>query len=882
MQKYQEDCDTVGAGESLAQIREIHPGVKAPGMTSLHLEPPSTGLKPTVESDHSELEGDECDMQEEDVQSVVGVCMSHKVTRLMSPTISATEKRAAIDGIADWDAYDDSGDEDQGESPRDTLQYPLYDSKPDTPSYHREQSPQAAKLTLPSPWTATSKSFDVQDMSKKSGRKSPNTRARASTGPAGMLADLSIKRFLASFSFPNLSEQQFFKDISMPKLPSMLASSKDTEDRQQTVNRATRSNSLFAPSFSWNGSNQNDRSPKSRELSPNPSMRSDRTPNGTIKPKQIQEAENDMPRLRRAASQQSLPYSTLSRISSLGDDSRWDHVHGQVNSRMKALKDTLQDSSIKLPSLPSINFSALRPEFTHRRSTSGPKNQVLSKETLVNSTSGNSEAMNGTGRSSSPKPAPKPLKKSPRTSHPHLEEALDNLIGDVIILGGYRGSILRSADPPHRQLWVPFKVGLNVRKVNLEVGLEPEDEENMESQIFASGMLSHIGPVDISRRLIRKLRNCRNAQEGRLRVHDFGYDWRLSLHLSSRKLLSFLEGLKCNQPDTPVQERGATVIAHSLGGLITRYVVNQRPTLFAGIVYAGVPQHCVNILGPLRNGDDVLLSSKVLTAQVNFTLRTSYALLPENGQCFIDKHTKQRYDVDFFNIDTWRKYAFSPCIAAPLPAIGPPERKGLLSSVALNPRKLSGVMTPPKASLTNAAETTAQKVSDVTNPDVHNLDMQMNASQPKTSSKHPQTSTIPKPLAIAYLQRTLAETLAFKQSLVFREEHARNNTYPPLAVLYGTSVPTVKGARVVGKEGVGRADAYDDLAFASGDGVVLAKAAMVPRGYVVCEGGRVRTERGHVGLLGDLEAVGRCLGAVRSDRGRGVGMGLAGGVKMQE
>ncbi|MCJ1248219.1 hypothetical protein MMC30_005436 [Trapelia coarctata] len=873
MQKDQENRHTGDAGGSLAQRREMHPAVKPPGMTSLSLEPPSTGPKPTVESDHSELERDEYDMQEGDVQTVVGVCMSREVTRLLSPTISAAEKRAVMDGLADWDGYYESGDEDQEESPTDVLRYPRRDSKPDTPPYHREQSPQAAKLALPTPWTATPKSFEVQDMQKKSGRKSPNVRSRASTGPTGMLADLSIKRFLASFSFPNLSEQQFFKDISMLKLPSMLASSKETEDGQQTSGRAARSNSLFAPSFSWTGSNQNDRSPRTREPSPNPSVRSDRTPSGTIEPIRPQGSQGDIPRLRRAASQQSLPYSTLSRISSLGDDSRWDHVHGQVNSRMKALKDTLQDSSIKLPSLPSINFSALRPEFTHKRSVSGPKNQVTSEETLVDSTSGNSDAANGATQSSSPQSAAKPSKKSSKSSYPHLQDALDNLTGDVVILGGYRGSILRSADPPYRQLWVPFKVGLNVRKVNLEVGLEPEDEENMESQIFASGMLSHIGPVDISRRLIRKLRNCRSSQEGRLRVHDFGYDWRLSPHLLCRKLLTFLKGLKCNQPDTLMQERGATIIAHSLGGLITRYVVNQRPTLFAGIVYAGVPQHCVNILGPLRNGDDVLLSSKVLTAQVNFTLRTSYALLPESGQCFIDKHTGERYDVDFFDVETWKKYAFSPCIAAPLPTLGPPERKGLLSSVSLNPRKLSGAITPPKSPFATAAEKTAQTVSDVANPDLHNLDMQMNASQPKTSSKPLQTSTIPKPLAIAYLRRTLAEILAFKQALVFQEVHARENTYPPLAVLYGASVPTVKGARVVGREGIGRADAYDNLAFASGDGVVLAKAAMLPRGYMVCEGGRVRTERGHVGLLGDLEAVGRCLGAVARGRARGVGLG---------
>lgn len=69
-----------------------------------------------------------------------------------------------------------------------------------------------------------------------------------------------------------------------------------------------------------------------------------------------------------------------------------------------------------------------------------------------------------------------------------------------------------------------------------------------------------------------------------------------------------------------------------MGGLITRHAINQRPDLFGGVIYAGkplmllctkvankligVPQRCVNILGPLKNGDSVLLNDNILTAQV--------------------------------------------------------------------------------------------------------------------------------------------------------------------------------------------------------------------------------------------------------------------------
>ncbi|KAL9033401.1 MAG: hypothetical protein Q9214_007533, partial [Letrouitia sp. 1 TL-2023] len=357
---------------------------------------------------------------------------------------------------------------------------------------------------------------------------------------------------------------------------------------------------------------------------------------------------------------------TTSIGSSLGDDSRWENVQKQVNSRAKAIADSLQDSNIRLPSLPSlpsVSISSLRPEFLRNRAASDtrkPEDNQLGGNARNAGVQGDmkstySQPLIGTNLNGA-----KNARKSSKPMNPHLNRALHDLTGDVLVMGGYRGSILRSAKPPHRQLWVPVKVGLNIRKVNLEIGLEPTDEEKMEDEIIPSGMLSHIGPVDMGRRLLKRLKSCPNAEQGKLRVHNYGYDWRLSPHLLSRKLIAFLEQLPCNAEDVSRHERGATIIAHSLGGLITRHAVNQRPELFAGVLFAGVPQHCVNILGPLRNGDDVLLSSKVLTAQVNFTLRTSYLLLPDSGKCFINKETKEEYPVNFFSTDDWVKYAFSP------------------------------------------------------------------------------------------------------------------------------------------------------------------------------------------------------------------------------
>jgi hypothetical protein len=301
------------------------------------------------------------------------------------------------------------------------------------------------------------------------------------------------------------------------------------------------------------------------------------------------------PTLRRASSVSSLSRvsSSLSRaptidsMSSLWDDSKFQHIHSPTNSRLKAIKDNLLAGLPNMPTLPHLQ-------------------QHLANLNPLADTSEYS--------------LPPLMQKSPAL------EAIDTVKGDVVILGGYRGSILRDTTDSKR-IWIPLKVGFNLRKVDLELGLESEDEENAVKHIRPDGMLKSISGVDISRRLIRRLRN--GAEENGRRVHDWGYDWRLSPALIAKRLISFLETLPCNKrvdgEDMPPNRRkkgqGALVIAHSLGGLIVRNAVNQRPELFSGVLYAGTPTTCVNILGPLRNGDSILFNSKVFSAQVCMTTK---------------------------------------------------------------------------------------------------------------------------------------------------------------------------------------------------------------------------------------------------------------------
>lgn len=69
------------------------------------------------------------------------------------------------------------------------------------------------------------------------------------------------------------------------------------------------------------------------------------------------------------------------------------------------------------------------------------------------------------------------------------------------MLGGYRGSVLRDAKT-HKRLWIPLKVGFGLRKADLGLGLEPEDELRSAETVIATSMLAQVGGwIDLGKKL---------------------------------------------------------------------------------------------------------------------------------------------------------------------------------------------------------------------------------------------------------------------------------------------------------------------------------------------------------------------------------------------
>ena len=452
----------------------------------------SIGFNSIVPSDagtSSEDEEDDApDAGVDEVRSAIGISIGQEQTRLTSPKTPAVEKQAAIeqaggffgglDGLVDVQQEISSGGPEEDLGTGSLQEHDQLQGETSSPG----RSPLKTPVRLPSPWRAEAKTF-VKNGKARSGLLDGifSNRKRSSSGPESWYEGWQ-KSFLANL--PSAPKRVAF--------PSPFSST--SVDRQ--------------------GSGQ--AKEQDRPTVPNPAPRPPLTP-----------ARSRASQLRRTASDESLvTHRTLSTVESLGDDSRFDDVQGMANARMKAIKDSWADSSYSSIKMP--NFRT--PDFFRARSTSinawarpsgfAPQNGTAARQTkpvdpmtrqpYTSATAAVNDATSGLA-----------------SAHPNFYSALNQLEGDVVVLGGYRGSILRSAEPPHRQLWVPVKVGLNLRKADLQVGIEEEDDYRAPKNITPGGMLTHIGPVDISRRLFKRLRSCENVSNGKLRVHDYGYDWRL-------------------------------------------------------------------------------------------------------------------------------------------------------------------------------------------------------------------------------------------------------------------------------------------------------------------------------------------------------------------
>lgn len=433
-----------------------------------------------------------------------------------------------------------------------------------------------------------------------------------------------------------------------------------------------------------------------------------------------------------------------------------------------------------------------------------------------------------------------------------------NLSGNVVIMGGYRGSVLRDAET-NMMMWIPIKVGVGLRRPTLELGLSTEAEENSKELVYSSEMCTHIGKiVDMGKRLEERVAGRRRAK-----AYAWGYDWRLSLARSSRSLIAFLEQLyEASADQTGGHKRGAKVVAHSMGGLVALHALAtcSNPRIFEGLVFASTP-FCgtPNILGPFRFGDAALFNDTICSPRATFSFRSSFYLLPTDGRCFeiptgdsnaeeeedsAVTNSEERYrDVDFLDPDVWNELGFSPCLE-----IGRRQQVMALarktSSTEFNAKAAQGKepsQAAARARSTSAADSdldTASPQGDgyasangltmglmegltdgQNNPDVGQAELspaaeeqaQLQPENRQGAERNHSSSTNPKATSGAefdkldystqawlYLDRTLAEVREFWNDIEqgFDPAKLKDGSYPPIMLMASGRTPSVRGALV--------------------------------------------------------------------------------------
>ncbi|CAG88196.2 DEHA2E14850p [Debaryomyces hansenii CBS767] len=453
------------------------------------------------------------------------------------------------------------------------------------------------------------------------------------------------------------------------------------------------------------------------------------------------------------------------------------------------------------------------------------------------------------------------------------ETIYNEIDGNIVLLGGYRGSVLRETKT-NKRVWIPFKAGFNLRKINLLLGPTKEDELNASRYIYPDGVLKNIGPVDICKKLLKKL-----SHNPKTNVKEFGYDWRLSGNIITEQFEKFLEEIY-NSTGKPT-----LVIAHSMGGMIAHSAMQKNPKLFRSIVYVGVPSECLNVLGPIRFGDSVLFSDKILTPETNFMMRSSFNFLPPSGRAFVNRDTKEFYDLDYFDPETWVEYNLNPLVAKSrklqeMSRISSPvsddvassstlatsdsgysfPRINNLGSRLLNYRTKSISRRNKPSSVHTGTESTSPS-----NPSISSLRLFSPSPEPPSEEEHYFISFTQ---AYEYLKETLKSTKEFILGLNFQEELAAE--YPPLAVVYGNRVPSVRGSTVRDIDDIKEGNYYE-FYYGHGDGVIHQKWLMpenkgfqfydeeTGEGEIV---GKFSSSCGHVNLMTDFKAMGYALSAV--------------------
>ncbi|KAJ3414541.1 hypothetical protein HDV05_006455 [Chytridiales sp. JEL 0842] len=201
--------------------------------------------------------------------------------------------------------------------------------------------------------------------------------------------------------------------------------------------------------------------------------------------------------------------------------------------------------------------------------------------------------------------------------HPFSGSVFD---GDIVFIPGFYGSHLHHRETGVKA-WLPVEAVWNWVKtdlIQLPLSLVGKGGDTSGYDEFVpSSVMESLGPFNLCRNFIHEMKQLEACKEGKFRFHTFPYDWRRELQHSSEEFEKFIEAIYDKNGKKPV-----TVVAHSMGGLVTLGTVNRRPELFRGVIFEGTPFGGVPvILWALSRGAPLMVNPTLLGPALHFSCR---------------------------------------------------------------------------------------------------------------------------------------------------------------------------------------------------------------------------------------------------------------------
>jgi pimeloyl-ACP methyl ester carboxylesterase len=173
----------------------------------------------------------------------------------------------------------------------------------------------------------------------------------------------------------------------------------------------------------------------------------------------------------------------------------------------------------------------------------------------------------------------------------------------------------------------------------------------------------------------------------------FDYDWRLSNFENARLLDAFIT-------KSIGQEKKFDLIAHSMGGIVSRIYLDQYPSAASvtQIIYLGTPfLGSMNTFGTIKEGwgwpFNNLAGGQDVVARVALSFPSMLELLPRyNECCYIRKTDGSRQSLNVFDPGTWRSLHWLP------PAYLEPAAFARFSTVLRRSESLTKLLAKPAPS----------------------------------------------------------------------------------------------------------------------------------------------------------------------------------------